>query len=110
MEINGIVNEMNHRAIHLLDGLIDFKENILGEVSRGRLFNANYPLLIQHIIRETRLYRATVKELMEEKELKEFWIAKLHQSYCRFLQIMYFERQIIISVCLKRTVIKQKMR
>ena len=81
MEVNEIVVEINRRALHLLDGLIDFKENIHEEVSRGRLFNANYPLLIQHIIREARLYRTTVQELLENKELsyrnlkktEEFW-------------------------------------
>ena len=52
----------------ILDGLIDFKENILEEVSRGRLFNANYPLLIQHIQREAKLYRATVMELLDPSE------------------------------------------
>ena len=46
----------------------DFKENILEEVSRGRLFNANYPLLIQHIQREAKLYRATVMELLDPSE------------------------------------------
>lgn len=81
METDGMVTEINRRALRLLDGLIDFKENILEEVSRGRLFNANYPLLIQHIQREAKLYRATVMELLENKELsyknlkktEEFW-------------------------------------
>ena len=68
METDGMVTEINRRALRLLDGLIDFKENILEEVSRGRLFNANYPLLIQHIQREGKLYRATVMELLDPSE------------------------------------------
>ena len=80
-ELVRTVHRLNQRAMQLLDGLIRFKENILDEVSKGRLFTANYPLLIQHILREAKLYRATVNELMNHKELsyknlrktEEFW-------------------------------------
>ena len=80
-EVLEAVNEINRRSVRLLDGLIDFKENILEEVGRGTLFQANYPLLIKHILREARLYRATVKELMRNempsyknlKKTEEFW-------------------------------------
>ncbi len=80
-EIIRIVHRINERAIRLLNGLIDFKESILREVGDGKLFNANYPLLIKHIIREAKLYRATVEELMQNKRLsyrnlretEEFW-------------------------------------
>ena len=47
-----------------MNGLINFKETILREVKNGNLFTANYPLLIQHILREARLYRDTVMECM----------------------------------------------
>lgn len=75
------VHGFNQRAIRLLDGLIAFKENILEEVRRGRLFTANYPLLIEHILREARLYRASVMEIMSNrrptyknlKATEEFW-------------------------------------
>lgn len=75
------VNQLNQRALKLLDGLIKFKESILEQVSRGNLFNANYPLLIEHILREARLYRDTVRELLENREIshkclrdiEEFW-------------------------------------
>lgn len=75
------VDKINRRAIRLLDGLIDFKENILDEVKRGRIFTFNYPLLIEHILREAKLYRATVAELMggrvlschDLRKTEEFW-------------------------------------
>lgn len=75
------VHGFNQRAIRLLDGLIAFKENILEEVRRGRLFTSNYPLLIEHILREARLYRASVMEIMSNrrptyknlKATEEFW-------------------------------------
>lgn len=80
-EVIRAVNRINQRAIQLLEGFIAFKESILKEVSKGKLFNANYPLLIQHILREAKLYYVTVKELMHNKELtyknlkktEEFW-------------------------------------
>ena len=76
-----VVDRLNRRALQLLKDFIAFKENILAEVRVGRLFNANYPLLIEHILREARLYCATVEELLENKEpsyknlrkTEEFW-------------------------------------
>lgn len=75
------VRKINERAIWLLNGLIEFKEKILKEVGEGKLFNANYPLLIKHIIREAKLYRASIEELMnnrcpvhnEIRNSEEFW-------------------------------------
>ena len=57
------INNLNEWALNQLDGLIDFKESLLQEVRECRLFTANYPLLIEHITREARLYRDTLKEL-----------------------------------------------
>lgn len=66
-EVLQAVHGMNQRAGRLLDGFIAFKENILEAVRSGRVFNANYPLLIEHILREARLYRATIAELMSNR-------------------------------------------
>lgn len=75
------INSLNRRAMRLLDDFIAFKESILEAVGRGRLFQANYPLLIDHILREAKLYRATVRELMGNRNpsyknlrrTEEFW-------------------------------------
>lgn len=80
-EVIEFVNAANERALWLLNGFIAFKESILKEVSDGQLFNANYPLLIKHILREAKLYRATIEELMQGKAVsykdlcktEEFW-------------------------------------
>ncbi|MSS63548.1 DUF2935 domain-containing protein [Velocimicrobium porci] len=80
-EVINVVHKINQRAIRLLDAFIDFKESILAAVSKGTLFNANYPLLIKHILREAKLYRATVEELLSNKQpsyknlrkTEEFW-------------------------------------
>lgn len=63
MERNRNVQQLNQKALCLVDGLIDFKEEILQEVSACRLFTANYPLLIKHILREAKLYQSLIKEL-----------------------------------------------
>lgn len=63
-EIQRLVHQLNSRGISLLNELISFKESILREVSEARLFIFNYPLLLEHIIREARLYRSTIDMLM----------------------------------------------
>ena len=80
-EMMEVARELNRRAVRLLDGLIDFKENILEEVCRGNLFTANYPLLIQHILREAELYRMTVMEIMEGRALSYRNLQKTEQFW-----------------------------
>lgn len=75
------IHRFNERALRLINGLIDFKECILKEVGDGKLFTTNYPLLIKHILREAKLYRATIEELMQNKrpsykdlrKTEDFW-------------------------------------
>lgn len=57
------VRMLNRRAIRLLNGLIELKEKILREVLECKLFTFNYPLLIEHIIREAKMYRSIIVEL-----------------------------------------------
>ena len=63
-----VVKQLNERAICLLNGFIDFKQSILEEVGSCRLFIADYPLLIKHILREAKLYRSTLRELEQNKQ------------------------------------------
>ncbi|MBS5939656.1 DUF2935 domain-containing protein [Clostridium sp.] len=75
------IKKLNNKAIKLLDGLIDLKTRILNEVLSCKLFTGNYPLLIEHIIREAKLYRSYVYDIennedIDEKNIKEqelFW-------------------------------------
>lgn len=72
---------LNNRALQLLDGFIDFKERILCNVLSCKLFTANYPLLLEHIIREAKLYRQYVAMLQngqnitsdDRKKVELFW-------------------------------------
>lgn len=45
------VQRLNSTALRLLEGLIEFKEDILNRVLNCEMFTMNYPLLIEHIIR-----------------------------------------------------------
>ena len=67
---------LNARAIKLLDGLIDLKMRILDGMLCCKLFTVNYPLLIEHIIREAKLYRSYVKELELNKSINKESIRK----------------------------------
>ncbi|MBQ2745512.1 MAG: DUF2935 domain-containing protein [Lachnospiraceae bacterium] len=51
-----IIGKINRRALQLVEGLIDFKEDILKNVSEGCLFTTNYPLLADHVLREANHY------------------------------------------------------
>lgn len=89
------MHSINRRAMRLLNGFINFKENLLRETGQGKVFNWNYPLLIQHTIREAKLYRMTVSELMRNrrpsyknlKKTEEFWnhIMMEHAMFIRGL-------------------------
>ena len=75
------VYRINVRALTLIRKLIRFKERVLGRVKSGNLFTANYPLLIEHILREAGLYRDIVEQLLTNRnicyrnfyETEEFW-------------------------------------
>lgn len=68
-EIRRQIRLLNQKALRLLEGLISFKEEILEKVLCCKMFTMNYPLLIEHIIREAKLYREYVQSLERNGEL-----------------------------------------
>lgn len=54
---------INQKAIELISGLIQFKTTILTRVISCRMFTVNYPLLIDHILREAKLYLRMIQGL-----------------------------------------------
>lgn len=60
---------VNQRAISLISGLIQFKTIILTNVLECKMFTVNYPLLIDHIRREARLYLSMIQRLQKREEL-----------------------------------------
>lgn len=75
------VRRLNRRILKLLNGLIEFKEQLLRKVRDCELYTANYPLLIEHILREAKLYRSIMMELERKgripaghlREMESFW-------------------------------------
>lgn len=57
------VRRLNRAILRQLNGLILLKEEILQNVLCCRLYTANYPLLVEHILREAKLYRQLVTQL-----------------------------------------------
>ena len=86
---------LNIIALRLLNGLISLKEETLKAVLECRMFTMNYPLLIEHIIREAKLYRKYLRSLEENgtvgaetmKETECFWnqIMMEHAMFIRGL-------------------------
>lgn len=88
------VRNLNRRVLQLLNGLIELKEIILKEVLDCNLYTGNYPLLIEHILREARLYRRMLADVengcasdMSRQETKKFWnqIMMEHAEFIRGL-------------------------
>ena len=87
------VGQLNQTALSLLDGLIAFKEKVLSGMLRCRIFTVNYPLLIEHIIREAKLYRTFIRNIetgrnADEQSMREtelFWnqIMMEHTQFIR---------------------------
>lgn len=99
-EVNPMLEErvflLNQMAIDLVTELIQFKANILNNVLTCKMFTVNYPLLIDHIMREARLYLRMIQRLqnreninMEQEALEQeiFWnrIMAEHAKFIRGL-------------------------
>jgi hypothetical protein len=63
------VHYINNNAINLIKGLIQFKSAILSSVLSCSLFTVNYPLLIDHILREANLYLSLLQKLQNREEI-----------------------------------------
>ena len=63
------VYALNHHTMDLLEQLIQFKTRILMEVTACKMFTVNYPLLIDHILREAKLYYKSVQRLQDQTEM-----------------------------------------
>lgn len=89
------VRMLNRKMLERLNGLIAFKEEILQKALGCKIYTTNYPLLIEHILREARLYRQFITQLekkgcivasdLRNKEL--FWnqIMMEHAQFIRGL-------------------------
>jgi hypothetical protein len=63
------VSLLNQRAISLVTGLIQFKTVVLSNVLTCHMFTNNYPLLIDHIMREAKLYLLLMQRLEAREDI-----------------------------------------
>lgn len=92
-EIMYNMQQINRKALPLIENLIDFKNNILSQVLTCKLFTTNYPLLITHITNEAKMYYQLLSEIeqnnttINEYEQQLFWdkIMKEHAEFIRGL-------------------------
>lgn len=90
------VTRLNQQAMALTTGLIGFKSRLLNDVLSCRVFTFNYPLLLDHILREARFYlnmleriqgRITVDPTADLAQQEIFWnrIMAEHAKFIRGL-------------------------
>ena len=79
------VKKINAYTIRLLDGLINLKQRILDGMLSCNLFTINYPLLIDHIMREAKLYQSHLKALESGQDIT---IKNVQQEELFWNQIM----------------------
>lgn len=71
VNLNYVVKTINQEALNAVDKLIQFKERLLKDVLTCKTFTANYPLLIEHILREANLYRTYIIALLNGQDIKK---------------------------------------
>lgn len=90
------VTGLNQQAMAATIGLIGFKSRLLNDVLACRVFTFNYPLLLDHILREARFYlnmlkriqnRTTVDPVADMVQQEIFWnrIMAEHAKFIRGL-------------------------
>ena len=89
------ISNINKQTLTLVGNLIQFKSNILENVLSCKMYTTNYPLLIEHIMDEAKMYHSLLskvekKELFTENYIYEqeiFWneIMKEHAEFIRGL-------------------------
>ncbi|MBQ8296203.1 MAG: DUF2935 domain-containing protein [Ruminococcus sp.] len=84
-DISCKVRFLNRTAIGLLNGLIALKEEVLNKVQCCQMFTMNYPLLIEHMLREAKLYRKYVQMLESDGTLA---VQSMKEAECFWNQIM----------------------
>jgi hypothetical protein len=62
------VQTLNNNAIHLVSSLIQFKSALLSSVLSCHMFTVNYPLLLDHILREAKFYLNTLQRLQKRED------------------------------------------
>lgn len=75
------ISQLNQAVLALLEQFIQFKETIIANVESCAMFTMNYPLLLEHILREAKLYHCYLcnyeigvnDDIQTMKEIEIFW-------------------------------------
>ena len=105
MLVNSI-SAINRKTLPLIQNLIRFKTNILNNVLSCKIYTTNYPLLINHIINEAKMYYNLLSKIEKKEpfdrnyiyEQELFWnnIMKEHAEFIRGL-LDPTEKELIIE-------------
>jgi hypothetical protein len=85
---------INRRALGLLDDIIQFKNNILSNVLQCKMFTTNYPLLLEHVLREARFYQHLIRRLQSRDVIniqrdafeQEFFWNQIMAEHSKFIR------------------------
>ncbi|MHB8061712.1 MAG: DUF2935 domain-containing protein [Ruminiclostridium sp.] len=85
---------LNQKAIRLITSIIQFKTTILSNVLSCKMFTVNYPLLIDHILREAKFYLRMVQRLQSKEEInaememyeQEFFWNRIMAEHSKFIR------------------------
>lgn len=89
------ISTINRITLPLIQNLIDFKNNVLNNVLSCKMYTTNYPLLINHIMNEAKMYYQLLSRIENREpfdrnyiyEQELFWnnIMKEHAEFIRGL-------------------------
>lgn len=68
------ISSINKETLPLINQLITFKNNILNNVLSCKTFTTNYPLLIQHIMNEAKLYYELLGKIERREPITDEYI------------------------------------
>ena len=85
---------LNQKAMELITALIRFKTTILSDVLSCNMFTVNYPLLIDHILREAKFYLHMIERLQNKEEInaqkesyeQEFFWNRIMAEHSKFIR------------------------
>ena len=85
---------LNQRAMGMTAALIQFKRTILSNVLTCKMFTVSYPLLIDHIMREAKLYLRMVQRLQNREDIdiereafeQEFFWNRIMAEHSKFIR------------------------
>lgn len=88
------VADLNQRVMGMVAALIQFKSLVLTNVLTCKMFTNNYPLLIDHIMREARLYHLMLQRIQNREDVniqreayeQEFFWNRIMAEHSKFIR------------------------